>query len=262
MGGQAAEDSTMPSVSPLAEYLGFGHDPAADEARYQRDEERRQVIVSDCMRAEGYSYRPQPGDVLITQDMTSAEIDAAFAQANRDPNKTYRESSSATELDGYYAALYGVDGHSESLTDAAVKAYDQNGDGVLSGKENWVRGCLGHASGQVPGVFYAAKVLRPQLARMEAEVTSDPGYTAAEEAWVACMNAAGVPGLDRVEMYRAAEIQPDQPDRRSTYQAVFDAVEPTCTAEYSATLSAIRLPYEAEFVEQNRAVLEDLGVKR
>ena len=260
--GGTPDNSTIPSISPLAEYLGFGHDPTADEARYQLDEERRQRIISECMRNEGFSYTPQHGDVLITEDMTNAEIDAAFARADRDPNRVYRDTLSASALDSYYVALYGIDGHSESLTDAALKAYDLNGDGMLTGRENWARGCVGYASGQVPGVFYAAKVLRPQLSQLEAQVKADPRHAAAEKAWVACMNAAGVPGFDRVEMYRAAEIQPDQTDSRSTYQAIFDAIEPTCTAQYSAALEVVRLTYEADFVEENRAVLETLGVKR
>jgi hypothetical protein len=66
-----ADAVPAPRLSRLAAYPGFGHDPDADEARFEREELEREEIIAECMKVEGYSYVPAPS--TMEADIASDE---------------------------------------------------------------------------------------------------------------------------------------------------------------------------------------------
>lgn len=244
----------------LSDYLGFGHDPEADEARFARDERSRQEAIQECMNADGFIYVPAPPDIVVTPDMSDAELDLLIAEGSRDANGEYAKSLRPEDREQFFTTLYGVGGNSEGLSKAAMAAYDINGDGALAGQENWSRGCLGEASRLVPGVFYAAQLLTDELEALRKELEGTAAYLAAESDWVQCMGEAGFPGESRANVFEAQNAQNAVPDEAQ--MAGFASAEQDCRSSLdSADVQAARERLRQSLVEKNTDTLEEWGIR-
>src|SRR5688572_27186834 len=94
-----------PQVSPLAQYPGFGHNNAADEARYRREQSARQRHIAECMRAQGFTYTPVVEQTNPSRPARERQPAALPPTANRQ----FAESLPADRRLAYNRALYGVD---------------------------------------------------------------------------------------------------------------------------------------------------------
>lgn len=153
--------------SPLAEYPGFGANPTADEAQYNREELARRHFVAKCMREQGLSYTPVPARQVT--NATTPEQDYA---ASQDPNIVRADALDLVQRQTYYKALYGV-----------ADPYDESSP--VGG------GCFGEASRMIPGVYAAQSKLNEQLIELEQSIRSDPRVISAEQNWSVCMKGYG-----------------------------------------------------------------------
>lgn len=253
-------------ASPLAAYLGFGHDDEADEGRYEQDETRRERIIASCMGQAGFVYIPQATSVLLDGESIGSgsrrDLEVELETLAADPNETYVRALTEAERERYWQSLIGLNGPHESRPAADMRRLDVNDDGRLDYRERWdAHGCTGQASRQVPGVFFAAKLLSRELEALEGATLADPGAVAVSASWVRCMNGRGFEGTDREAMYAAAD-EALAKGGDSTAMVAFRAAEKDCNPPYRAALAEIREKYETRFIEVHRDVLERYAVRR
>ena len=160
--------------SPLAAYPGFGHNQAADEARFERESLAREKMTAQCMKQQGFAYTVAPAAHI---DTANPQQDVAIAQ---NPNISYAESLSAARRAEYYMALYGVPNPNSP---AADDLYDRNAPGG--------GGCSGAAFAAIPGVYTAQSELTEQYIELRRSIKQDGRVIAAERNWSACMQSQG-----------------------------------------------------------------------
>lgn len=222
---------------PLAEYPGFGTNPIADEARYNREELARQRLIAKCMRTQGFPYVPSPARQI--DRATTPEQDYASSQSQ---NILYAENLDVSERESYYIALYGVaDPYDSSL--------------AVGG------GCLGSASQTLPGVYAAQSKLNEQLLELEGAVRNDAQVLSAEKQWSECMKQQGylyanTQGLVS-ELDRAADLgQMTEALKQRNAEAM--GVAKLCDSQVSLTkvVAQVRFSKEQNFVSTHRSLLD------
>lgn len=245
-------DRLAPS-SPLAAYPGFGHDAAADEARFEAEEMARERLVAACMAAEGFEYEPTPS--LSLDGFESPEAAVAFMKS--DPNEEYLRGLDADERHRYDLALYGV---ADPNSPRAEDLHDP--ESLVGG------GCLAAAHRAIPGVFAAKNELREELRSLERAFLADPRVAAAERTWSVCMSAEGLDhptpralraSLDRtLDRLRAESAPRPVFDAAVAAHRAAEAVGQRCAAStgFAPKVRAVRIEYESRLVDRHRPLLE------
>lgn len=243
----------MAPRSPLAAYPGFGHDAAADEARYEAEELARERMVAACMAAEGFEYEPAPSVSLDGFDTP----EAAMAFLRSDPNEEYLRGLDAAERQRYDLALYGV------ANPDSPRAEDLHDPESLVGG-----GCLASAHRQISGVFATRNELREELRDLERAFLADPRVAAAERVWSACMSAAGFDhatpralraSLDRtLDRLRAASAAESAFEAAMVTHRAAEAAGQTCAAStgFAPKVRTVRVEYERRLVDRHRPLLD------
>jgi hypothetical protein len=229
--------------SPLAAYPGFGHNAAADEARFEQEERTREQRVAQCMRAAGFQYTPAPSESVA--NLRSA---AEAMAASRDPNERHVATLTPEQRREYFMALYGVpDPYSDNAAELHDPASPTGG------------GCKGEAFRAVPGVYAAAAAVTEEYVALRRAVVEDPRVKAAEERWAQCMGERGHDFTSPSQMHQdlAVAARTDREQARARIREV-DPVARECgrSAGLDSTVAAVRIERETAFVAQHRATLD------
>lgn len=240
-----------PAQSPLAAYPGFGHDPEADESRFDREEMARERLIAQCMQQAGFQYTPTPS--IRVEETTN--IREALAAARNDPNERYVASLTPERRTQYYLALYGV-----------PDPFTQEAQGLHDPERPEGGGCVGEALQAIPGVFAAKRVLQDQLDAMRRAVAQDSRVRAAEQRWSECMAARGYQYASPRELHAALDqaaaqaLARGEKDisalERQHQEAVAAGRECAQQVQLGQTVAQVRAEHEAAFVRAHRAVLD------
>ncbi|NOK62290.1 MAG: hypothetical protein GFH27_549331n29 [Chloroflexi bacterium AL-W] len=238
----------QPSVryaSPLATYPGFGHDLAADEARFDRESMARELLIEQCMVQKGYAYEVVP-PIRASSTVSSEEIVTAMD----DPNVRHAESLSVEQREDYYMTLYGV---ADPNALGADELYDKDRPGG--------GGCQGEAFATVPGVYAVRGQLNEAYIELRRTMTEDTRVHAAEEAWSACMADLGYP----YNTPRDLLAEMDEATLTGNVTEVFEQQHRQATEDgracgaktnLDATIAEVRAELEGTFIEEHQVVLD------
>lgn len=242
----------LPSLdaSPLAKYPGFGHNPEADEARFEQEETDRETRIVRCMERAGFIYWP-----LMSISLDEFESPGEAIAALRDnQNDRYAASLSAADRPRYYRALYGVDNPYAPEADRLRDPADPSG-----------AGCAAAALRAIPGVYAAKSALTVELHEMRQATLKDRRVQAVEAQWSACMKGHGYslasPRALRQQMdLDLAQSQGTQVDLKNLAIQHRAALEKSteCVRQtgFQEVVAAVRVDYEAEFVRKHKALLD------
>lgn len=227
--------------------------------------------------AEQYGYgattNPWEDEMELPEETTGEWID---------PNQDYVESMSETELEAYYAALYG---DQSEMTEEDWENY------VWTWEDS---GCSGWAQYEVYGDALMGGGEDDEFAELQGEMNimwesaaNDPRMVEIEAEWAACMSEAGYPNLAQVgdaenliyertnEIYENAYVDMPPDATEEDYRAVEEGIQDqlsviteqeietavadyTCREkiDYTKTQQDINLEYQQEFYDANKDELE------
>lgn len=230
--------------SPLAVYPGFGHDPAADEAQFERESLAREMMIQECMKQQGLLYIvAQP--VKIEGATTLGQGSMAMVE---DPNVTYANTLTPENRKVYYMAWYGV----PDPNTLSGELYDPNSPGG--------GGCQGIAFSSIAGVYAVQSALNEQYMEMRRSVQEDPRVRAAEQSWAQCMQKRGHQYATPREMLAESDmaaIQGQAVSKSTEQQQQSVEAAGDCGTEVGldAVITQVRVDKEAAFVLANQDVL-------
>lgn len=243
----------QPSVvasSPLAKYPGFGHNPEADEAQFEREELAREQRISRCMEREGFSYWPMTSVVL--EDFPSPR--EAMAAIRDNPNDRYVTQLSEERRLRYFQALHGIDDPNALEAERLRNPLDP-----LAG------GCAADAFRSIPGVYSAKSALTEEVHALRQAVLNDQRVKGAEAQWSACMQKRGYNLASPRDVRRQMDIDMAQnwgnPEAQKSLGAKHRAATESsmsCAQEsnLAAVVAAVRVDYEREFVKKHQKFLD------
>lgn len=202
-GDSAASDADLanPMKGPMAELFGWDMSPADQRAK---ELEAQQVMV-ECMKAEGWEYKPvdysagsgfndEYADMMADPvaygekygygvvrgfDMQE-EMNDSGAQMPEDPNSDYVNSLSMDEQNAYYEALYGA-----MSEEPMIDEVDESGEPVMPTMES--TGCNSKAYDEVYGDQLNDPDISDRLNQMFEDTQNDPALKAANATWAECM---------------------------------------------------------------------------
>jgi hypothetical protein len=250
-GSLPAQAAPAGPASPLAAYPGFGHDPRADEARYEKEAQAREELIAACMAEAGFTYHPEPPSVVVGEMLPPPSLLRAVVRPN---DRVVAGLSDAQKL-RYNRALYGVDDPNDPRAEAQHDPSSPVGGG-----------CLAAAHRAVPGVFAAKSALTEELLEMERQVRNDYRVEQAELRWAQCMSGLGYSydsprslnaaldeklALSHVTGETMEEIVRDQEQAVGVAQVCGERIR------FAETVAAVRLEAETAFVEEHEALLEE-----
>ncbi len=229
-------------TSPLAQYPGFGHQRASDQAALVRQTVARERAIAECMQRQGLQYTQKPP--LINPPAG----ERAKARPAVDPNRRIVEALPPDQRTRYNLALFGVPDPND----------EQN---LWDPRSETGGGCWGDAMRAVPSVFAARSRLSAEYTEMRRSVAADPRVRAAQARWVECMTSRGHTGYQSPEQILAARDRAAvqrAPAAQMEAHARALVVDPECrtAAELDGTVATVRSEKEAGFVNAHRAVLE------
>ena len=198
---------------------GTSGDPKSLEDRIfagnEADAAERQQLIAKCMTEQGFEYTPM--DTRAADSGPRAEVDTTseewvkeygfgistvfggqieFSPAD-DPNKEYRDSLDATQLEAYQKALYGQalpgGGEFSVAGGGGVIAVPINGGSGEDGAPAFEGpgGCIGEALKATGGATPFNGDLFDDLQELDDQVRADPKMVEAVKKWAACMKDAG-----------------------------------------------------------------------
>lgn len=199
-GTSAASDADLanPMKGPMAELFGWDMSPADQRAK---ELEVQQVMV-ECMKAEGWEYKPvdysagsgfddeyadmmadpvaygeKYGYGVVRGFEMSQEMSDNAPQMPDDPNTAYVDALSMDEQNAYYEALYG---------EPMVDEVDASGEPLMPTMEN--KGCSSQAQEEVYGnQFLNDPDISERFNQMFEDSQTDPALKAANATWAECM---------------------------------------------------------------------------
>ena len=196
--GAATSDADLmnPGKGPLGALLGFAESSATQAAEHLAVEQ----AIAECMKDEGWEYRPrakpvgaafaedqdeQMADPIaygerygygIVRTWESMEDAAADPAQGTDPNEDYLASLSAEEAQAWWASLTGL---SELMFDDPAEPTPPPLD---------EQGCYGRAQAQVHGDSPTQDpAVEEALLDAIGRIDDDPAMKAANERWATCM---------------------------------------------------------------------------
>ena len=222
-------------ASPLASYPGFGHNPAADEARFRREDAARQRRIARCMTEKGFDYQPPADETNPARERGSAQ-----AQAKRSSGADAAAALPADRRVAYYLALYGVEDPNDPQR-------------LWNPTSETGGGCWGDALRTFPGVFAARSALAEELAQMRMAVFEDSEVRAADARWGQCMTGKG---------HKATSVHDVVAEGGPPSGAVTAAVgQCRVSSGLDAAVARAALQKEAEFVTRHKARLDALKAR-
>lgn len=239
--------------SPLAEYLGFGHDPVADERQVNIETEQREEFIADCMANAGFEYYPLPPDTayVMTIDGDHEIGLGETPEAARGRNAAYVASLDGRDQARYWQAFHGFPHNREGFSADEVAEFDEDRDGVLTFDEISGDACIGLANREVPGVYAATEMIGDHADRLiseveeliaSAKVADELASCVAEATDVSFTPTAVVTSLANDEQLRERpEVQ-------------------RCVADYKSAVSEIRVEPETVFFAEHEDVIRQYGV--
>jgi hypothetical protein len=201
-GGEEAagsDDLYNPMGGPLAKLLGYD----ASTADMRAKELESQQVMVECMKAEGWEYKPVDWSAGSTYDEEWTEQmedpvaygekygygvvrshdmqeEMSGGEMPEDPNMEYVNSLTMDEQEAYYESLYGPSTFSESSemgVDDTMPAYDPS-----------TMGCSGQAQAEVYGdTMFSNPDLMTRVDEMMQQAAEDPAVKEAEQKWADCM---------------------------------------------------------------------------
>ncbi len=263
----APED--WPQTSPLSEYIGFGHNMDLEIATFEAEQAERELLVVECMRKAGFSYRPVTALLFVPEavgDVPGWGIAAGFLDSTEpgdapqiptNPNVVAVSRMSDTEKSRYYEALYGPDPFNESRDQASEEM-----------------GCSSQSYAQVPSLQRGLLDLR---AAYDAEVRDTVSRSAAvlsgERIWRDCMSSENFSFRTRAEMLadidgRLAELvsvgqSPDAATLTSIgeLEEKMATADDLCSADLRRALLEETIRAERAFIDRYTAELEPFRVE-
>ncbi|MEM8531669.1 MAG: hypothetical protein AAGF95_12555 [Chloroflexota bacterium] len=236
---------TVRYASPLAVYPGFGHDLAADEARFDRESMARELLIEQCMAQKGHTYQVVP-PIRASSAVSSGEIVTAMD----DPNVQYADSLSTEQREDYYMALYGV---ADPNALSADELYDKNSPGG--------GGCQGEVFATIPGIYAIRGQLNEEYIELRRTITEDTQVQAAEEDWSSCMADLGyqydtprdlLAEMDEATLTGDVSETFEQQHREATEDGRSCGTE----TKLDATIAEVRAELETTFIEEHQVVLD------
>lgn len=226
-----------------------------------------QDAIAECMREQGFEYRPQtsPPEQVNPADLGALPGTIEFAEQygygiTTDPFRMTGEEFPA-EGDDPNAELLG------DLTDAELAAYYAALYGTGTEVTDWRdMGCTGRAdhevNGTVPGLDEDAFAgLMSDLADLWS-VTSDPSLEPLVAEWAECMSDAGYPGLESIDQpaaeFARQNAQGGDLDALAEDEIEMASADARCreSVGYTRALREFQVELQDEFYAANRAELE------
>lgn len=213
----ADKDSASSSdKSPLEERLGFLYGGEFDQSSYSEQQNKVEVAVAQCMKDQGFEYTPavyDASDFEVSSDDSYSDTETldyakkygygVFSQEDleedipaqepteepdADPNAAYLGTLSESELDEYYATLYGPN-PDENLSDDEIEAWysdpaNQGCYSVAQSEEN---------TDESDGFFNDPEVaeLMQTLENSYNEMTENAKLAELNDAWSECLSTKG-----------------------------------------------------------------------
>lgn len=217
-GGGAGDSEPEPTdggEETMADFFGYGtDDPEAAEAEFRDQEARVQEATRQCMAEAGFEYQPmvQPeGSFTMVDDMDEEErvrtqgfgITTWYGNEETtnttvggeewvDPNQEMLDAMSESEMEAWYAALYGTE--EEQMEGSKTEVDPETGE-EYTVMEGYGAGCQGEASAAEYGDQSKGQdlweELNPAMDAMYQQVQADPRIVELDQEWSACMAGAG-----------------------------------------------------------------------
>jgi hypothetical protein len=205
---QAAERSAGPVVRALT---------AREEGRLHRAE---QLLLRDCMRAQGFQYRPVPRDpVPEARDFPYVLDDVAWAREHGYGTDVRRKAAEMREKDVNQRYFRSLPPARRAQALRAANGPDPNGitartpDGMVLRRST--EGCRSQAERTLYGdlaAWFQAEVTLESLTQMRrTRVLADPAFARAVGPWARCMRAAGHPYASPAHLRQEALPGPGEP---------------------------------------------------
>lgn len=215
-GSPDASDGELTLSDFIPGAVDFGE--ANDEEEYYRQQERvAQEKIAACMAEQGFEYIPyvrnqDQGDfsgpdsheefvaqygfgisTMILEDQRFDE-EAMEAEMAKDPNNAIAEAMSQSELDAYYAALYGAEPvfdetFAEDSPGVTVAAFEPSGCQNTAYEETFNQGAQAQMEFQ--------EQFGQSMEGLYSNLESDPRIAALEGEWSSCMAESGYEFADQ-----------------------------------------------------------------
>lgn len=228
--------------------------------------------IAACMASEGFEYVPAPmasTSVVDPADAGALPGTLEFAEqygygittdpwgfdegsesvGTNDPNAAIIDAMSASEVEEYYAALYG--------SSTADEPYDWRTAGCAGAAQHEVYDTV---EGLDSGEYVA---LREELVRV-LSVASDPSLAPLVEDWAGCMSENGHPGFTEVEepaaaiAQESASLPAEELEGLTQREIEVATADARCRAEvgYDVALREVQVERQEEFYDAHRTELE------
>ncbi|MFQ5523678.1 MAG: hypothetical protein ACE5F5_08880 [Acidimicrobiia bacterium] len=256
--GSAMGSTQNPQQSPLAEYPGFGHDVARDEALFEEEDLARQGLIRQCMTSKGFDYLVRRTSVLVN-GLSPTEVAAALKEFDVDPNVELGMAlPTSRQREAFFMAWLGVpDPASEVSAPVFAKPFEELtvAERERAYFDSFGPGCEGDAYRAMPGVYAARQILSVEFSHMLRAIRTDPRVAAAERAWVDCMAENGYDFTDREALDRQLSAQTVTELGSDGVQALLTA-DDSCSRAWRSTARSVRAELEERFVADYGAILE------
>jgi len=283
--------------SPLTEYMNavYGGDlsPEEQEQKYAEELVQQEELVAECMQEQGFEYAPntagssfsagdgtewQPDDREWVSQYGYGAVNSPYSEQPAveeeyvDPNGDYVMSLSESEQTAFYEALYGPTPSEEEMGEDGSYEYDWETAGCQGAAQHEV-------AGEDPSQSEEFKPLFDAINEHYEGMASWPGMAELDEAWAACMDAAGHGGhttqsdaqmsvFDDLNAIYEANTSADGAMTGEPDQAALDALaeeevelalaDLDCREEtdYSDRSAEITREVEQQFVDDHKAELD------
>lgn len=243
-----AEESPAAKDSPLTEFLAsaYGADlsPEEQEKKYAEEDRKREELVAQCMKEEGFEYKPNVQSFSFSEGSAEEwnpdsrewvsqygygmanypgreDMESNNATEYEDPNADYVATLSESEQTAFYEALNGPFPDEE----------DMPADGEAVEWDWSTAGCFGFAQHEVGGEDPTSaeehKPLMDAMNTLYEDMMASPELSDLDAQWAACMADAGHPGF--------SAQQDAQNSINEKMNAVYENSVPTATATSAAS---------------------------
>jgi hypothetical protein len=284
------EEKLDPMKGPLSEYTNaiWG---GQDNDEWVKQAQQIEELVAGCMSDEGWEYIPvdQGRSVGIEFDWQERQTESWISQYGyginlteeeqkefygdweefTDPNQDFIMSLSETEIEAFYATLYGEPPTEEELNDDGSYEYSWEEGGCYGWAQHEVQGEQAYEQDQFKALFDAMNKLY--------ETTSkDPRMKQLDKEWASCMADAGYSGLktkwDAQEQLYEQQNEyweknpegpgPDDEQLKKWKEEEIDIAlaDFTCAQKVDYEQRQLKVTFELEeqFVKDHKAELEEL----
>jgi hypothetical protein len=199
--GPSQAELLDPTNSPIAKLLGYDISPADQKVKQLETEQ----AVADCMKDEGWEYKPQDyssmggntawedeyaeqmadpvaygekyGYGIVRQNDLNNQMNEDGVNTYEDPNQDYLNSLSMEESQAYQEALYGKQ---------SMEPMDDSEEYIPPPIEE--QGCYGKANAEVYGAAMSDPDIQTKMNDFYENAENDPDLVAAGKVWATCMS--------------------------------------------------------------------------